>query len=63
MNKPLFYTTMRSKVTLEHPAKFGMDKAAYRGFFKSREAFFAHCTEQAIIGNKGRFVKIFYYPY
>lgn len=38
-------------VTLEHPARFGMPRAAYRGFFKSREAFFAHCTEQAIIGN------------
>ena len=35
-------------VKLEHPAKFGMPRAAYRGICKSREAFFCHCREQAV---------------
>ena len=34
---------------LEHPAKFGMVRAAYRGFCKSREEFFSHCKDQAVI--------------
>ena len=33
---------------LEQPARFGMARAAYRGFCKTREEFFAHCKEQAI---------------
>ena len=34
---------------LERPARFGMPKAAFRGFCKSREEFFKHCKEQAIV--------------
>ena len=33
---------------LEHPSRFGMAKAAYRGFCKSREEFFSLCKEQEI---------------
>ena len=36
-------------VKLENPAKFGMPKWALRGVCKSREEFFQHCKEQAII--------------
>ena len=34
---------------LEHPAKFGMARAAYRGFCKTRDEFFNHCIQYAII--------------
>ena len=34
---------------LKQPAKFGMARAAYRGFCKSREEFFSHCKNQAVI--------------
>ena len=34
---------------LEYPAKFGMARAAYRGFCKSRDEFFKHCKDFAII--------------
>ena len=34
---------------LAQPAKFGMARAAYRGFCKTREEFFLHCKEQVII--------------
>lgn len=37
---------------LEHPAKFGMAKWAFRGVCKSRDEFFRHCKEQAI-SNEG----------
>lgn len=33
---------------LKIPAKFGMVKAAYRGFCKTREEFFNHCKEYAL---------------
>jgi len=33
---------------LEHPARFGMARAAYRGFCKSRDEFFKLCKEQII---------------
>ena len=33
---------------LEHPAKFGMARAAYRGFCKTREEFFKLCKEQEL---------------
>ena len=33
---------------LEHPAKFGMARAAYRGFCKTREEFFKLCKEQEV---------------
>ena len=36
---------------LEQPAKFGMAKAAYRGYCKSRDEFFRHCKEQMITDN------------
>lgn len=36
---------------LETPAKFGMARAAYRGFCKSKEEFIKHCKEQAVIDN------------
>lgn len=36
-------------VKLDAPAKFGMARAAYRGFCKSREQFFKHCQEQSIV--------------
>lgn len=35
-------------VRLERPAKFGMARAAYRGFCKTREEFFAHCQEHQV---------------
>lgn len=35
-------------VKLEHPAKFGMARAAYRGFCKTREEFFKHCNEHSV---------------
>ena len=35
--------------SLEQPAKFGMARAAYRGFCKTRDEFFEHCKEQAVI--------------
>ena len=34
---------------LDYPVKFGMYKPAYRGIYKTREDFFNHCKEQAII--------------
>jgi hypothetical protein len=34
---------------LEYPAKFGMARAAYRGYCKTRDEFFRLCREQAII--------------
>ena len=34
---------------LERPAMFGMAKAAYRGFCKSREKFYEHCKEFASV--------------
>ena len=37
---------------LEQPAKFGMARAAYRGFCKTREEFFQHCKEQVITDKK-----------
>ena len=33
---------------LEHPAEFGMVRAAYRGFCKTREEFFNHCKDHSI---------------
>ena len=36
-------------VRLEHPSRFGMIRAAYRGFCKTREEFFELCKEQAIM--------------
>ena len=36
-------------VELENPAKFGMAKWAFRGVCKTREEFFKHCQEQAVI--------------
>ncbi len=33
---------------LEHPARFGMARAAYRGFCKTRDEFFKLCEEQAV---------------
>ena len=38
--------------SLGQPARFGMARAAYRGFCKTREEFFKHCKEQAIIDKK-----------
>lgn len=35
-------------VELERPAKFGMARAAYRGFYKTHEEFFKHCKEQSV---------------
>ena len=35
-------------VTLDHPAKFGMARAAYRGFCKTRDEFFEHCKEHVV---------------
>lgn len=35
-------------VQLEKPAKFGMARAAYRGFCKTREEFFKHCEEHQV---------------
>ena len=35
-------------VKLEHPAKFGMTKWAFRGVCKTKEEFFRHCKEHAI---------------
>jgi len=34
--------------TLEHPAKFGMARAAYRGFCKTHDEFFKLCREQVV---------------
>ena len=34
---------------LEHPARFGRPRAAYRGFCKTRDEFFKLCEEQAVI--------------
>ena len=36
-------------VKLENPAKFGIAKLAFRGVCKTREEFFKHCQEHAII--------------
>jgi len=33
---------------LERPALFGLAKAAYRGFCKTREEFFKHCKEHLV---------------
>lgn len=33
---------------LERPAEFGMARAAYRGFCKSREEFFKHCKDHSV---------------
>lgn len=35
-------------VGLERPAKFGMARAAYRGFCKTRDEFLKHCKEQSV---------------
>lgn len=35
-------------VALEKPAKFGMVRLAYRGYCKTREEFFSHCTAQSV---------------
>jgi len=35
-------------VQLERPARFGMVRAAYRGFCKTRDEFFRHCNENAV---------------
>ena len=35
-------------VKLEHPSRFGMARAAYRGFCKTRDEFFKLCKEQAV---------------
>ena len=35
-------------VKLEHPAKFGMAKWAFRGVCKTHDEFFAHCTEFSV---------------
>ena len=35
-------------VGLEHPAKFGMAKWAFRGVCKTHEEFFRHCKEQSV---------------
>lgn len=34
---------------LKHPARFGMARAAYRGFCKTRDEFFKLCKEQEIL--------------
>lgn len=34
---------------LEYPAKFGMARAAYRGFCKTKDEFFKHCKDFAVI--------------
>ena len=34
---------------LQQPAKFGMARAAYRGYCKTRDEFFRHCKEQMVI--------------
>ena len=36
-------------IELKNPAKFGMPKWALRGVCKTRDEFFDHCKEQAII--------------
>ncbi len=33
---------------LEHPARFGVPKPAFRGFCKTRDEFFRYCKEQAV---------------
>ncbi len=35
---------------LEHPARFGMAKWAFRGVCKTREEFYKHCKEQELLG-------------
>ena len=35
--------------SLEHPAKFGMARWAFRGVCKTREEFFKHCKEQTVV--------------
>ena len=37
---------------LEQPAKFGMARAAYRGYCKTSDEFFEHCKEQAVIDKR-----------
>jgi len=34
---------------LEHPARFGLARAAYRGFCKTRDEFFQHCKEHVVV--------------
>ena len=34
---------------LEHPAKFGITKLAFRGVCKTRDKFFKHCKAQAVL--------------
>lgn len=34
---------------LEHPAKFGMVKKAFRGYCITRDEFFKHCNEHAVL--------------
>ena len=34
---------------LERPAKYGMPRAAYRGKCNTRDEFFKHCKEHAVI--------------
>ena len=36
---------------LEHPARFGIVRKAFRGVCKTREEFFAHCKEQEVVTN------------
>lgn len=38
-------------ISLETPAKFGLVRYAYRGVCKTKEEFFKHCKEQAVIDN------------
>ena len=35
-------------IPLEHPAKFGLVKYAYRGVCKTKEEFYKHCEEQKV---------------
>lgn len=41
--------TLRDWTQLEHPARFGMAKWAFRGVCKTRDEFFKHCEAQAVI--------------
>lgn len=36
-------------VKLDNAVKFGMAKAAYRGFFKTRDEFFSYCKDPAVL--------------
>ena len=39
-------------IALDTPAKFGLVRYAYRGVCKTKEQFFNHCKEQAVIDGK-----------